>query len=222
MARNGTDDAPFTWGAKQTQAAVFVAEDEITDEEIAKRVKTSRRTLARWKTAPEFRERVDELRADLEASALRVPIAKRYRRMAAINDRWKRMDAVIAARAEAMDGEAPGAETGLLVKTVIERSTKDGVSVSVTYAIDAPLLREMREIEKHAAVETGQYAERREITGRDGKPIAIEEGLSDEERAARLLAAIGFGATELAAGGGPSSGDGDAGEDAGSGEAAGG
>ena len=41
--------SPFPWTHARAEAAVLVAEDAVTDEEIAAKVGVSRRTLTTWK-----------------------------------------------------------------------------------------------------------------------------------------------------------------------------
>jgi hypothetical protein len=161
----------FRWSGARRRAAVLVAEDSLTDVEIAARVGIHERQLRNWKADPAFRERVGEHVAALEAVALRYEIAKRARRVAALDDRWHRMARVIEARGREMDGEAPGAETGLLVRQVKVIGTGEQQRTVEEYAVDTGLLRELRATEEQAARELGQWAERQEHAGPGGGPL---------------------------------------------------
>ena len=93
------------------------------------------------------------------AQPIALEIADRNARLAALQDRWQRMRALIDARAEDMR-DVPGGQTGLLVEA--KKPTKYGDVVE--YQADTALLREMRETEKQAAIEVGQWSEKSETT----------------------------------------------------------
>jgi hypothetical protein len=154
MAQNVT---PFRWSEAKAEAAALLAEDALTDEEIADRVGNTRMQLARWKRHPEFAARVARLADDLGAIAARQAIGRRARRVRALQERHEKMLAVIEARALEHAG-VPGGSTGLLVRTVRGIA---GVAVDF-YEVDTALLRELREHEKQAAQELGQWVERKE------------------------------------------------------------
>jgi hypothetical protein len=137
----------------QANAIALLAEDALTDEDIAATVGVSRRMLATWKTQPAFAARLEEAKERLCGEALRYPIARKRDRMRALNDRWQRAQRLLAARAQDPELRAvPGGDTGLLTA----RPTAAGPA----YVVDAALLKEVRELEKQAAIETGEWAER--------------------------------------------------------------
>ena len=74
-----------------------------------------------------------------------------------------------AGRGEQYAGSLPGGETGLLAQDL----TKNGV----VYKIDSAALRELREIEKQAAIEMGEWSEKREVK----LDIHDLRNMSDEE-----------------------------------------
>ncbi|HLJ66616.1 MAG TPA: phBC6A51 family helix-turn-helix protein [Chloroflexota bacterium] len=108
-----------TRSQKQEQAAVLVAEDELSDEAIAERVGVSRMTLHRWKRDAAFQRRVTEIVASFGLSLQRFAIARKDKRMAAYQNRWDRMKRLMEARAAdpSMEG-VPGGKTGLIVRRV--------------------------------------------------------------------------------------------------------
>jgi hypothetical protein len=181
---------PFAWTKAKAEAAILLAEDALPDVEIAKRAEVSDRQLRTWKQHPDFRSRVEQHVAELEAAMLRYEIAKRRRRVAALDDRWHRMLRVIEARAEAMADDAPGTDTGLLVKQIKVVGTGKTQQTIEEYAVDTGLLKELRAHEEQAAKELGQSVTRQELTGFGGGPIEVEHrgGLTDRERAERLAA----------------------------------
>jgi hypothetical protein len=152
------------WTRKRTQAALDVAEDVLTDEQIAARAGVKKWALEDWKRRPVFKARVDEhLRAFAE-EIKRQGIANRQNRVDALNDRWRRLHQVIEARAADETMKGAGHETGLLVRTYKAGKLK----LEEEYAVDTGLLSELRAHELQAAKELGQWSERAEVSGRDG------------------------------------------------------
>jgi hypothetical protein len=86
-------------------------------------------------------------------------------RLDAYNRRWKLLHDVIDGRAEEMQGEAAGTGTGLLVHQVKSIGFGPNNHTVDEYAVDTGLLKAMLELEKQAAVETGQWSEKHEFEG---------------------------------------------------------
>lgn len=166
--QNGTG---FQWTKARADAAVLLAENDLSDQAIAERVGVGRMTLFRWRQHPEFAARIAEHVAEFEAATLRYEIAKRRRRVAALQGRWDKLHAIIEQRAERYGGAAPGSDTGLLVrqyKSIRSGTSKLGDPEYETvedWALDATLLKELREHEKQAAQEVGQWDEKQEPGG---------------------------------------------------------
>lgn len=172
----------FEWTGRADRAALLVAKDEQTDDAIAGEIKITRRTLERWKLSPEFSGRVQEHRDLWRAEIKAKGIADRQNRIDALNDRHERMQRVIESRAE-MHADVPGGDTGLLVrqaklvKVYDAKGSPDGDDEGETlysakrdiivyeYAVDTSLLKEMREHEKQAAQDLGQWTEKQEHAG---------------------------------------------------------
>ena len=148
----------------------MLAEDALSDEQIASDVGVSRKSLAQWKTDAVFNRRVAELVEQRKDAAMRHSIAQQDKRIGSMNDRWQKMHDIISARALDFDGLVPGGETGLLTRQI--KLSNTGMTVE-EYVIDALLLREMRALEEQAAKELGQWIERKEHTGKDGGPIGV-------------------------------------------------
>jgi hypothetical protein len=147
---------------------VLVAQDFESDRKIAEQCGIGMNTLERWKRVPEFRERVDELRATFRAEIRAKGIAVVEQRVQAQNERWMKMMAVIEARAvdESMVGAGSG--TGLLVRKYKSIGSGESAQLMEEYEVDTGLLRELRELEKHTATELGQWNEKSTVeqTGR--------------------------------------------------------
>jgi hypothetical protein len=158
--------ASFEWTEARVTASELLAARNLNHEEIAQRVGVARSTLWLWRKLPEFAARVDEITEAIRSETRRIVIADKERRLAALNDRWNRMRLVIEERANDPDhAKAPGGGTGLLVRTIKSvrdnDATGDGPKMADVeeFAVDTGLLRELREIEKQAAMELGQWDE---------------------------------------------------------------
>lgn len=184
MAQNGTG---FQWSTRAQSAALLVAKDDQPDQAIADQLGIGRRTLARWKLHPDFQARVQEHRDGWALEIKDKGIADRQNRVDALNDRWRRMQTVINERAEDPGvAMVPGGSTGLIVHDVKGVGKGEDFRLIDLYAVDVGLLKELREHEKQAATEVGQWTEKRELTGQDGAPlvftISIDRNEPDADR----------------------------------------
>jgi hypothetical protein len=157
-AQNCTEKA--TWTEQKEQAALLVAQDMLSDELIAKDVDVCRRTLATWKTEPEFKARVAAILEEIKAAVVARGIADKQNRVDAYNDRWERMRKVIEGRAVEHAGYAGGGATGLLVRQLKSIGKGEDAREVEEYAVDTALLKEMREHEKQAAIEVGDWTDK--------------------------------------------------------------
>src|SRR5258707_11081668 len=142
--------APFEWTAQRERAAVLLAEDSLTDIQIAAELEIDRRTLARWKENAEFQKRIVDQVEKIRVAGAKLSISDKTHRGRALDNRWQRMHQVIEARAadESMK-DVPGGTTGLMVRSY---KTAGGATVE-EFAVDTGLLREMRAHEEQAAKE---------------------------------------------------------------------
>lgn len=166
----------FAWTKPRIEAAQLLAEDDLTDAEIASQVGVTRAGLAKWKVHPSFAGRVAEIVAEIESEIRIRGIARQMKRVDALQHRWLLMKRVIAERSEAdeMQGVA-GGTTGLLVRTFKVVGNGPDAHVVPEFAVDTGLLKELREHEKQAAQELGQWTEKKQVTGRDGSPLIPEQ-----------------------------------------------
>lgn len=132
---------------------------------------------------PYIAEAIAAYRAEVKRQGIRAL----ENRLDAQDDRWNRINGMISARAEYFkDDPLPDARLGLMIRRLKsarhsyepDPNDEDGKPVQVTeevweYETDIGLLREARELEKHVAQETGQWTEKREITGAGGGPLEI-------------------------------------------------
>jgi hypothetical protein len=174
----------FRWSRKTERAALLVSQDELPDKAIAAEVGVNESTLERWKRFPEFRDRVQEHR-DLWREQIKAKgIAERQNRIDALNERWNLMREVIDGRAEDSHMQhVAGGRTGLLVHTVKGVGRGEDFQLIDLYEVDTGLLNELRQHEKQAAQELGEWSEKREVSGPGGQAIEVRardyrEGLS--------------------------------------------
>lgn len=184
---------PFRWDEQTELAAALLVAGNLSQDAIAEKVGTTRRTLFAWRQNAEFQARVSEGLAEIRDEVRRLGIGTVERRVAALNDRWNRLRQVIEARADdpRMEG-IPGASTGLLTVTQVKQvgMGPDARMVSL-YGIDAPLLREIREVEKQAAIELGQWQIRVDTGAIDMHKVhdAMEKRAAQYEAAQARVAA---------------------------------
>lgn len=184
---------------KREQAALLLADDRLSDEQIAEQVGIGRTTLHRWKGDEEFQARVKAHVDALASAALSQGIAQRWRRLRRLNRDWERMQRLIEARAESMADDVPGGETGLLAHDQKGIGQGPNAEVVDVYRVDTALLSEMRATEKQAAEELGQWIEKSESRGLLRVESTVDlSGLSDEElsdldRLTKRIAATGGG-----------------------------
>ncbi|SRR5579885_2187212 len=164
---------PFTWTKRKERAALLVAEDELTDVAIAGAVKISVAGLKKWKARPEFAARVAEIVSATRAAVQARGIAEKQNRLAALNDRWGRLQQIIRERGgDPAMATVPGGQTGLLVRELKAMGTGADMTLVEEFHLDAALLKEAREHEKQAAIELGQWTERKDVTS-GGQAIAF-------------------------------------------------
>jgi Helix-turn-helix of insertion element transposase len=176
------------------QAAQLVAEDRFSDAKIAEICGISEAGLWKWKQRPDFVKRVEELTAIYGERVLRFGLARRERRLAVLSDMHERLLTLIDERAnDPKMQDVAGGKTGLLVKT--NKFSKMGKHLEVyeEFRADVGLVKELRAIEEQAARELGQWREKHELTGPDGRPIRLQTDVSNmtdeqlRERLAKLL-----------------------------------
>ena len=155
--------ADFAWTKAKAEAAVLVAEDELSNEAIAERVGISRQGLDKWKAHPDFQARVHEHVAETERSMLRYTIAKKRNRIRAYNEDFQRTERIIAERAEDPSMQnVPGGGTGMMVRQLKSIGFGENNQTVEEFVTDVGLMRERRALLQQAAQELGQWTEKRE------------------------------------------------------------
>lgn len=172
--QNGTE---FRWNKARNDAALLVAEDDLTDTAIAEKVGIGRTTLFMWKQQPEFQARVKQHIADLEAAVLKYAIAKKRNRVARQNADWERLERIREQRADnpALGGVA-GDETGLMIRQFKVIGTGHNAQTIEEYVVDTALVKARSDLEKQAAGEVGDDPPVKHRVGGDpDNPTPIEQ-----------------------------------------------
>lgn len=165
----------FEWDKTREEAANLIARGELTIGAVADRLGIPVRSLYEWRKHPDFIARVDGLIDDMRAAIRRRAISWVERRVDRLNDAWLRMQQVIAERAaDPALASVPGGKTGLLCRNVKGVGRGDDFQLIDVYEVDTGLLKELREHEKQAAQELGQWSEKTELSGPGGGPIPVE------------------------------------------------
>jgi hypothetical protein len=201
---------------KQEEAAVLVAEDELTNDEIAAKVKITDRTLTTWKHLPAFMLRVDETVTEMAKAAQRYAIARVEKRMARRDRDWRKLQQVIEERAreavaqqsvnqvliekaraqgtdeaqiEWMFRDQPHVAAGMETGHVVRIETPSKFGTVVEYKFDQSITAELRALEDAATKDAGQFVQRLDVTT-GGKPLALGLDLSvlSEDELDRRLA----------------------------------
>lgn len=154
----------WRWTKQRERAASLVASDYLSDKEIARAVGITERTLERWKTQPAFRDRVASLIDAFRRSVEGKTIADKEARMEAYYQRWIKLHSIVAERGTGEEMvDAPGGKTGYLTCVLRVIGYGDNAERIEEFAVDTGLLRELRELEKQAAIEAGHWKERMEL-----------------------------------------------------------
>lgn len=181
-----------TLSANQIQAAQMLADGSFTVAEIAEQIGVKDRTIYRWQKDPEFQSTLNRHRDVLEAAILQEGIARKAQRIKRYAERLAKLDQVIEERGnDRQMAGIPGGTTGLIVRQIKSIGVGAHNREVEEFVVDTGTLREIRELEKQAAQELGQWVDKGELTGRNGGAIQIDDvGLSDDERAERIAAIL--------------------------------
>lgn len=156
-----TKSYPWTWTGAKYEAAQLIAEDYLTNDEIAERLGITRDTIQAWKRNPVFMAKVQEAIQELGTVASRQAIGKVSRRLERLQQRWDAMHKVIEERAaDEKMRDVPGGKTGLMVHDVKQIGGGEHAERVDLYEVDTALLQQILNHEKQAAQELGQWIEK--------------------------------------------------------------
>lgn len=143
---------------KRERAALFVAEDEIPDQDIARRSNIAKSTLELWKKEPAFIERVAEHRAAFRERIMSTGFADKIERVRVLN---------MLGKGVLTDLAKPG---GFYREEVKIAANGEHVSYQV---FDRPKHDTLRGYLDDIASEMGERKTIAEVTGKDGEPLVL-------------------------------------------------
>jgi len=127
------------------------------------RAKDVRQAVYKLKNRPEVRKRIMELAAEAAEQFRCLTLGSTKERLMELEDRWRRMKALIRARAgDPRMQQTPGGETGLLV--LRQKVLGNGTGTIDEYCFDHTLMEAMLALEAQAAKELGQWTQKLEVT----------------------------------------------------------
>lgn len=156
------------------RAARLAYEGRMTEAAIAAELGIGVRTLARWKALPEFRALIEQHRAAARQVEIQHTIADRQKRVGLLERRrhilQEGFDRIIRERAGEMAG-VPGGASGLLARQFKQIGSGEFAEKVEEYKFDSGILaisQELRELERQAAIELGQWQADQSGEGEDG------------------------------------------------------
>lgn len=152
---------------RQPMCIALLAEDKLTNKEIAAQCGISRRTLGLWKQDPDFAQKVQIATTEYQKTFLTAGLAAKEKRLAVNNHIHDKLLEVIKERGEEMDGECAGGGTGLMVREY--KASKKGVYKQ--YKVDNPTIKSILELHDAVREDLGQNKQKVELTGADGQPL---------------------------------------------------
>jgi len=176
----------------------------MTDRNVAELCGVAERTVEYWKAEPAFRARVGNLMAQATAAALKSGITRKATRIRYLDSRHTNLQVRKTKLEQVMEErQGVGSESPIGPEGWLTEALHMGMAQLLKATLDID--KELREIEKQAAIECGQWVMKQdvELTRRDA-PGEIDLGkLTDEqlEQLESILACARIqGSTEPAAG----------------------
>ena len=140
----------------QARAAILVAEDELSDTEIARLCGVTRRTLMRWKKQSAIQQKIGERLTLSKQKSERQMIVERQTRIADMEVMLQTMDNIIRERANSPEMRGvPGGSTGLMRRR--KGSFRKSHGPLCDYELDTGLMREWRRQLVAVAKALGQW-----------------------------------------------------------------
>jgi len=180
LAKVGT----FLADLRKEKTAQLLAEKDLSIIDIAAAVGVSRECIRLWQQEAEFAARVADHTAMLADLSQRFLIGRKAYRLGNLQERLLRMQRVMDARAADPElQKAGGGDAGLFVRRLRMIGSGENAMVVEEFEFDAALDKAMRDTEKQAAQECGQWAEKKEVSGAGGGPLLLQiiEEVADDD-----------------------------------------
>lgn len=142
------------------RAAELLARNELSIEEAAEQVGVPAERLREWLKSRSFARLIEEAWHNDLAISSAFWTALRSERVKRLQDIANRLLSIITEREKAYTTGVPGARSGLLAQKIVV-NTRTGAQ-STEWYVDTALVRELREVLKHIAIELGQWEETRQ------------------------------------------------------------
>lgn len=180
---------------RMVKAAAMIAEERLSQQDIAKKLGLSEYALSRWKRKyPEFRELIGRYRTNIAEEALNTAIARKDVRISKLNKMHAKIERIIDKRAEdAVNNPTfvgvAGADTGLIVH---DRKCIGGAQFGEmvdVFAVDTELIKRHDSILEQVAKEKGEFEPDKSPKGDQHQHVHIHyPTLTDGENAAAVQA----------------------------------
>ena len=183
------------------RVALLVAENALSDAAIARRCGINRRTLARWKSHPEFQVRVKRHLGIQREQCRSEGITDIRNRIKPLDELWQGFNQIITERSASPEMQrVPGGTTGLLRPPVKVIRADGRPAVVADYRVDEKLLQTLRELEVRASKELGQWGQPLMPAAQESIPAHTLTGLGSgrRHRVALLIAQNRLGAAQIA------------------------
>lgn len=139
---------------KQRENVIADLLGHMTQEQVAAKYGVAPGSVQKFKVR--HADKLTELSLAVEARVEDYAIASKVNRIAALQDRWDRMKALLDARAkDSRYSDEPGYETGLMIHQLKAIGRGEDFQLVNLYVTDAQLLAEMRATERAVAEELG-------------------------------------------------------------------
>jgi hypothetical protein len=156
----------------------------------------AKQSARRLLTHAYLQRRIEELQSVIADGIVKLAVTDRNARLTALQERQDALRSIVKARAaDPSNQSAPGANTGYMVRNIKQIGGGDTAQVVEEFVLDTGLLRELREIEKQAAIECGDWFEHEKAPPVAGPSATVQVGRPDlrrlgTERLKALLAII--------------------------------
>jgi DNA-binding XRE family transcriptional regulator len=170
------EDTAWQWNKKREDAAFLSAEGKLSEEEIARSIGATRRTLHRWRHHPAFRARIEEHRTAYRKQLDMHDISVVENRLAILERMYTMLKQIEAERAriygtEELRDRIPGGATGGVFipryQTIVDPITGKNQSVPIA-TVDVRIIDAKLAILKRVGQESGQWPKKgRKAEGTD-------------------------------------------------------
>jgi transposase len=161
---NQTEPKPgFRWTTQRHKAALLLAENELSDREIAATLKISRTTLHNWKQDADFAAQVGDHIGEIKARMMRRAIARKEHRIEVLDRLHTKLLTVVEERGAELAGESAGTDTGLVVRQIKQIGSGRDAQTVEEFAVDTGTIREIRALHEQAAKELGQWIDKSQV-----------------------------------------------------------